>query len=188
MRRTHNWVCYFSLSVLLTATAGATTVPGLTFEQLTDESDLVVAGQVTRSWSGWDSNHKYIWTHYELAVSRAVKGAPGSAVIVSEPGGIVGNQSMSVAGAPAYAVGEKVAIFLKKMPNGYFRTVGWGQGKYTVDQSAHLHGGGLLGAEFVRPNQLVPGTSLQTLENVTLDEFRARVSARMTAQGPGSAK
>ena len=43
--------------------AGATSVPILTFDELAGHSELIVAGEITRSWTGWDGEHKFIWTH-----------------------------------------------------------------------------------------------------------------------------
>ncbi len=120
--------------------AGATSVIQLSFEELVDHSESIVSGQVTRSWADWDSEHKFIWTHYEVAVSAVHKGAPGATVVVSELGGAVDGQAMTVAGTVTYQPGENVLIFLTRVPNGYLRTTGWGQGKYTVDGKGILHG------------------------------------------------
>jgi hypothetical protein len=38
--------------LLFAITASATSVPRLTFEEMTDRSELVVSGQITRTWSG----------------------------------------------------------------------------------------------------------------------------------------
>src|ERR1041385_5772820 len=85
MGRINPWTYCILLAMLLAGTAGATTVPSLTFDQLTDQSDLVVSGQVTRSWSAWDSDHKFIWTHHEVAVEGIGKGSPGATITISEP-------------------------------------------------------------------------------------------------------
>ena len=128
-----------SLIFLVGAPAVATSVPGLTFEELTDRSQLIVAGRVTRSWSDWDSEHKIIWTHNELSVASSQKGVAGASVLVSEPGGVVGDRAMAIAGSVAYRPGDQVLVFLERMPNGYLRTTGWGQGKYLVDKAGTVH-------------------------------------------------
>jgi hypothetical protein len=169
-------------------------VPSQTFEELTDHSEMVVGGQITRSWSAWDSEHKFIWTHYELRVSSTQKGRPGAAVEFSEPGGEVGDRGMSVAGSVEYRPGDQVAVFLQRMPNGYLRTTGWGQGKYIVDKTGHLHAElSQRGTEIVQANQAVKskpaaGTSLRTLDGISIGELGRRVAARVAAQGRGSAK
>jgi hypothetical protein len=189
-RRIHRWVYCPSIALLISLTAGATSVPSLTFEELTDRSELILAGRITRSWSDWDGGHQFIWTHYELIVSTVQKGAPGSTAIVSEPGGVVADRGMAVAGSVAYRPGDQVAVFLERMPNGYLRTAGWGQGKYTVDKTGRLHAD-IHGIEVVRADQksaVARGTSLRMLDGIGIGEFRARVAARVTTQHQGSAK
>ena len=181
-----------SLVLLGAGAASATSVPGLSFEELTDRSQLIVAGQVARSWSEWDSEHKFIWTHYELSISSSQKGAASSTVVVSEPGGVVGDQAMAIAGSVAYQAGDRVVVFLERMPNGYLRTTGWGQGKYTLDGSGMLHAA-VRGFEIVKTDQAsmlgrTRSTSLRTLDGISLADLRVRVAARVTAQAQGSAK
>jgi hypothetical protein len=180
-----------ALSLLFALRLSATIVPSLTFEQMTDQSELVVQGQVTRAWSDWDSEHKYIWTHYEIAVAGTQKGRAGATVVVSEPGGAVGNKAMSIAGVVGYAPGEQVAVFLQRMPNGYLRTTGFGQGKFAVDKTGHLHAAASMrGMEVVEVNQKTKGpggTSLRNLEGISVGELKTRVAARVAATG-GSSK
>ncbi len=171
-------------SLLWLSTAGATSVPSLSFAELTDQSELVVSGQINRSWADWDATHKYIWTHYELGVSSALKGSPGSTVVLSEPGGVVGIQGMSVAGAPAYRPGDQVLIFLERVPNGYLRTTGWTQGKYTVDKAGLVHAAGSsVGLEVVNVKGHA-ATQLRSLEGMSLAQVRALVAARVGGGRP----
>jgi hypothetical protein len=162
------WARLFASSLLLVCVAGATSVIQLSFEELVDHSESIVSGQVTRSWADWDSEHKFIWTHYEVAVSAVHKGSPGATVVVSELGGAVDGQAMTVAGTVTYEAGEKVLIFLTRVPNGYLRTTGWGQGKYTIDGKGVLHGGASLRA----------GISIASLEGMSAAQVHALVAAR----------
>ncbi len=120
--------------------ATASDLPQLSFNELTDNSELVVSGRITRTWADWDPAHTYIWTHYELAVSAAHKGAAARTVDIAEPGGILNGIVMSISGGTGYHVGDNVLVFLSRMPNGYLRTAGFGQGKYAVDSNGRLHG------------------------------------------------
>lgn len=172
----------FASSLLWLTAAHATSVPGLSFEQLTDQSDLVVSGQITRAWTDWDAEHKYIWTHYELSVASALKGSPGETVELSEPGGTVGLLSMTIAGAVTYSPGETALVFLQRMPNGYLRTTGWSQGKFLVDKSGRIHqqapGGGL---EVVKNGQSLV-TRIGSLEGMSVAQAGGLVTARAQAQ------
>ena len=166
--------------VLLTFVLSATSVPGLSFEDLTDRSELIVSGQIVRSWSEWDAEHKFIWTHSELRISGSLKGAAGATVTVSEPGGIVGSQGMTIAGTAIYKPGDQVLLFLSRMPNGYLRTTGWGQGKYNVDAAGRVHADASLGAVELRvAGANSAGTSLRTLNGMTLQELTSRIRARL---------
>jgi hypothetical protein len=169
----------------LLSTVHATSVTRLSFEELTDQSELVVSGQIDRSWAEWDADHKYIWTRYELSVSGTLKGSAASSVVFSEPGGIVGDKGMSVAGSVGYAPGEEVVVFLQRMPNGYLRTAGWSQGKFRVDQTGKLHGeGSQAGLEIVAGNARA-ATPLRSLEGLSVAQLRGLIAARAKALPQG---
>ncbi|HVX65232.1 MAG TPA: hypothetical protein VHA11_01445 [Bryobacteraceae bacterium] len=123
-----------AVTVLLLAAgpAAATIVARLDLPELTRSSNLIVHGRVLRHWSAWDAAHRFIWTHYVVEVTESLKGAPAPAVTVTEPGGAVGPDLLRVAGAPEYSDREEVVVFLRRTPLGYWRSTGWGQGKYTV--------------------------------------------------------
>jgi hypothetical protein len=162
------WARLGASSLLLVCVAGATSVIQLSFEELVDRSESIVSGHVTRSWAAWDAEHKFIWTHYEVAVSAIHKGTPGATVVVSEAGGTLDGRVMTIAGTVTYQAGENVLVFLTRVPNGYLRTTGWGQGKYTVDSKGVLHGGASLRA----------GTSIASLEGMSTAHLHALVAAR----------
>jgi hypothetical protein len=186
LRRIRRCAYAFSLALLVASSAGATSVPSLTFEELTDHSELIVSGQVTRSWADWDNEHKFIWTHYELSVDGTMKGSSKSTVVLSEPGGTVGLQSMNIAGAVGYQTGDHVLVFLQRMPNGYLRTTGWSQGKYTMDNSRTLHADvSSKGLEIVSGQKALvaaTSTSLRTLDGMPVTELGRRVGARLQTQ------
>src|SRR5580692_391484 len=97
-----------ALVITLLPAVCATTIPRLTFEQLTDASEVIASGDITQSWTAWDSEHKYIWTHYRLTVTDTARGAKGSSVEFAELGGAVKDATMQIAGTVTYAVGEHV--------------------------------------------------------------------------------
>jgi hypothetical protein len=177
--------CAAALLAVLLPALRATTIPRLTFEQLTDSSEVIASGRVTRTWAAWDSEHKYIWTHYTLNVTQVAKGAPGASVEFAEPGGAIGDAAMVIAGTVTYGIGENVAVFLSRMPNGYLRTAGWSQGKYDVDAAGRLHGSGAIGAQMIEANARAKtaqaGTSLTTLNSMSFNELKQRVAARVRA-------
>ena len=120
------------IGVFACLAAQAAIAPSLGLEQLIDGSEIIVHGRVARSWSAWDGDHKYVWTHHEIEVIDPIRGSGGAAVVVSEPGGKLDGIEMRFSGVSQYAAGEEVVLFLYRTPIGYLRTVGNGQGKYNV--------------------------------------------------------
>jgi hypothetical protein len=155
--------------------AAASDVPRLSFNELTDNSEVVASGTVTRTWADWDPDHKYIWTHYELAVSATHKGETSQTVDIAEPGGEVNGIGMSISGAAGYGVGEKVLVFLSRMPNGYLRTAGLGQGKYLVDSGGRVHGQ----ATFATAT----AGALRSLDGMSVSQVRQLVGSRVRVAG-----
>jgi len=168
--------------VLFAGLAGATLIPGVSFETLTDSSEIVVSGRIARSWAAWDPAHKYIWTHYELITTAALKGGAFSKVEFAEPGGELDGKIMSIAETVTYAPGENVVVFLSRMPNGYLRTTGWAQGKYSVDATGKLHAAAY-GDGIMPQIGHAHGTPLATLEGISISELRQRVGARIRTAG-----
>ena len=169
----------------------ATLVPRMSVEQMIDDSALIVHGTVLRSWSGWDRARQFIWTHYELQVSDMIKGLPSVKLVVSEPGGIIGETAMQIAGAPRYEVGEEVVLFLNRTPIGYLRSSGWGQGKFGVSS---LGGAGpvvrsaVAGVSFVEAQgEQPPGlkkarTPVGSFSGLALAEFKTRLRTLIRAR------
>jgi len=158
----------------LSMAAYATLVPSISLRELIDQSELIVHGRVTRSWSAWDEAHKYIWTHHQIGVIEALRGYPGASVVASEPGGRVDGINMAASGAVEYGPGEEAIVFLYRTPIGYFRSTGLGQGKYTVASDGRVHSN-VKGLELVRRDSSSHDVSLSTLDGLTLPAFKTRI-------------
>lgn len=172
-------VFLLGISTLCTATS----VPRMTAEELTEQSDTIVAGRVGRSWPSWDRSHQFVWTHHEVTLNDAIKGELHRSVVVSEPGGTVDGSTMIIPGAVQFTPGEDIVLFLYRTPVGYLRTVGYGQGKYRISRDGRIHSHGT-DATFVSPAGVtakaeIVGTPLETLEGLPLAEFKHRVSKIM---------
>jgi hypothetical protein len=151
--------------VALACVAGlctATIIKEVSFQDLVASSDQIVAGRVTKSWTSWGSEHKFIWTRYEIAVDDVIAGPQSRSVTVSEPGGVLDGKAMSVESAVRYTIGEHVVLFLHQFPSGDKRTVGWSQGKLTLDEGNRVH---------------APGARTGSLNGITYTELRDRVIA-----------
>jgi hypothetical protein len=105
--------------------------PRYTLEELAAHSEFIVHGRIAASRVAWDARHKYIWTHYDVAVIESIRGGP-AAIAVSEPGGSLDGVNQQFSGAVSYSAGEEVVLFLYRTPIGYLRTTGGLQGKVSA--------------------------------------------------------
>jgi hypothetical protein len=95
----------------------ATVVVYETLDDMARRVPLIVRGKVARSVSGWDDNHRRIWTWTELVVSDTVKGAPSKLVMVKQPGGEADGIGQAVAGVATFREGEDCILFLEPAPD-----------------------------------------------------------------------
>jgi hypothetical protein len=153
----------------------ATTLKEVSFEDLVGSSDQIVSGHVTKSWVSWGSQHRFIWTRYEVAVEDVMRGPKTSTIMVSEPGGVLEGKGMSVESAVRYSIGDYVVLFLHTYPNGDKRTVGWSQGKFTIDDRDRVHSNAGSGFAIARFG-VVAGTPISTLDGVAYTQLRMRVA------------
>src|ERR1035437_99747 len=163
-----------TLAALGALVCGATIVPRLSLEEMVAHSDVIVSGWVVRTWAAWDGQHRFIWTHSEIMVGDVVKGRRMERVVVSEPGGVVDGFGMQIAGTHRYSLGERVMVFLGRMPNGYLRTTGMGQGKLSISTNGSVHLTHVA-ADLVRTGHGPSGTALQGLDGGPAKEVRRRV-------------
>jgi hypothetical protein len=112
----------------------ASAAPRLSLAEMADGSEYIVEATVLRSWTEWDATHRFIWTHYELSVSEWLKAPAASdrTIVVSEPGGTADGVTMVVDNGTPYALGETIVVLAWRTPEGFLRTAGYGQGKFTI--------------------------------------------------------
>jgi hypothetical protein len=171
-------------SLLLACAASAATIARLSLDEMTGRSELIISGEISSSFTAWDAGHKYIWTHYIVTVENTVKGAAGRSVEIAEPGGVAEGVAMTVGGATGYVKGEHVLIFLDRMPNGYLRTAGLGQGKYGIDNRGRLHGVALKDADVVNTGAS-NGQTARGIDGLTVAEATEHIAARIRATTKG---
>src|SRR6185312_2798065 len=159
--------------LLFLRVASAAELPRYTFDELTDSAEIVATGKIARSWAAWDADHSHIWTHYQLTVSAVDKGTAGSTVDIAEPGGVLDGIQMSIAGATGYRVGEHVLVFLSRMPNGYLRTAGFGQGKFIIEANSRLR------EQVTLKPSLAQGTRVRSLNGMSVNQAAQLVGARV---------
>lgn len=177
-----------SLSFLpLACLASASTLQVLTLDDMTAQSSAVVHAHVLAARAD-RSNGKNgaVITRYTIKAERYLKGNLGSTFELVEPGGTVGIWTTTVAGAPAYQVGEEVVLFVWTVPGtNVHKTIGFEQGAFrvrrdagtgmrTVSHSQPLSGGG----QFVDSDEFKASVqNCGTSRN--LDEFLGQVGASL---------
>jgi hypothetical protein len=122
-------VVVFVLSAL--AGPGSAAVVKKDLPTLVSEAQSIVAGKVIGIQSRWDGG--VINTYVTVHISERMKGQDGgSDVIVTTPGGEVGEIGLVASESPHFSDGEEVVLFLAPDSKGALRAVGAHQGKMTV--------------------------------------------------------
>jgi hypothetical protein len=114
----------------------------MSMEQMAQVATLIVRGECTGTQSQWAGRNLYTLT--TVSVTESFKGDPPVNLTIAVPGGIDSNRrfpiAMTYAGAPQFALGEEVIVFLddtqSEIPNSYAVT-GFSQGKFSVNQASN---------------------------------------------------
>lgn len=125
-----------SITLLLGFPAGATTLLRTDVAELSANSDTIVQGTVRRVQSRWSGDGRRIVTDVEIEVKDALKGQPGGTVLVTQPGGKVGDIGQVVHGLASFSPGEEVVVFLERRGRVSFRVSSMAQGKFNVRRGA----------------------------------------------------
>jgi hypothetical protein len=107
--------------------------PEVSVEALARRSDAVVRGSVQGVEAAWASDGRHVRTRVTLRRISTWRGAAPAVLVVEVPGGRVGDVAQSVAGAPEFAPGEEVVVFLRATSPGRFRVLGLATGKFRVE-------------------------------------------------------
>lgn len=113
----------------------ATTMLRVDLPELAQSADAIVHGTVRRVESRWSGDGRRIVTDVEIQVTESLKGQAGGTVLVTQPGGRVGDIGQTVSGLASFATGEEVVVFLERHGPQAFRVSGMAQGKYKVQRA-----------------------------------------------------
>ena len=166
----------------------ATLTTRLSIEELAERSERIVQGRCIRTWSSWDAERQFIWTHSEILVSSALKGGRTAAVVVSEPGGAVDGVEMTVEGMPRYQPGEELVLFLYRTPVGLVRSRGLAQGRFQVASDpagSRIVRQNLQGAVVVDSSGAASFAGRRLLDGMPLEAFLSTVRGILAGQGGG---
>jgi hypothetical protein len=130
----------------------ATTLVPADLQDLTRSAGAIVRGRVSDTSVQWTADRRSIETVVTLEVEATLKGSLSAPVRFSVPGGTLGRYRRILVGAPEFAAGDRVFVFLTWRGPGMPYLVGLSQGVFRVVADSN---GGLL----VTPPLLVPPAS-----------------------------
>jgi len=136
--RQHQTVSFCAIAVLAAAasTASATVLLPADLQTVVTESGVIVHGRVVDVRSMVTAPPHGIESFVTLAVVDALKGNPGPSVTFRVPNGQVGRFRRVVVGAPEFAEGDEVVVFLRGRAPAIPALVGLSQGVYRVARQA----------------------------------------------------
>jgi hypothetical protein len=161
--------------------AGATTQLKVDLSQLAQGADAVVHGVVRRVESRWSGDKQRIVTDVEIQVTESLKGQPGGTVLVTQPGGRVGDVGQVVHGLASFTAGEEVVVFLEKRGARAFRVASMAQGKYQVQREGKAAMAVPEPSEALLLDPVTRKPSASALRPMTLEELKAAIRAALQA-------
>ncbi len=154
------------------APAGATVILPADFTEMVAASAVVVRGEVVDVRGQLTGDRRTIESLITLRVDDALKGRPGTTVVFRVPGGQVGRYRRVMIGAPVFAPGDAVIVFLRGDAPAIPAPYGLSQGVYRVARDA-------AGRLLVAPPDTAPG--LAAARVVRGDPARAPIPADVFA-------
>ena len=128
--RVYGLTCVLLLSA---AVARATTIVMPSDEQLIAKSPVIVEGTVV-STTPVDRDGRIV-TETVVRVGRSIKGDVPETITVTETGGTLDGRITKLFGAPEFAEGEHVLLFLEASPRGGYRTIDLFVGKFRDERT-----------------------------------------------------
>ena len=121
-----------AIGVVGVASLSAMVVVPAEFSEMVTGSELVVHGRVVDVRAQTVGDRRTVETVVTVSVLDAIKGQPGATVYFKVPGGQIGRYRRFMVGAPEFASGEEVVLFLKGRPPAVPFPFGLSQGVYRV--------------------------------------------------------
>ena len=122
--------------LLVAAPASATTVVPADFGQMARESELIVRGTVVNLQAQTAMGpRRAIETVVTVFVAETIKGTAGTQTVFRVPGGRVGRYRSVMVGAPVFALGDEVIVFLKGQAPALAMPYGLSQGVYRISRA-----------------------------------------------------
>jgi hypothetical protein len=165
---------------LLSGAAGATVVLPAGLSELSHDATAIARGRVVAVDAQWTDGRRGIETIVTLQIETYLKGDLGDVVQFRVLGGSLGRFRSIVVGAPQFAAGQRVIVFLGSRGPTIPYVLGMSQGVFRLVQASPTEW-------LVTPPPVVPGPDGPivrgnlTLRPAPLDDFERQV--RMLAGG-----
>jgi hypothetical protein len=130
MKFVNLWLCV--ACVLLGSSLSATTLVPADFAQMARESELIVRGTVVNVQGQMTGPRRTIESLITVFVTDTLKGTAATQAVFRVPGGRVGAFRRVMVGAPEFAAGDDVILFLKGRAPAIAMPYGLSQGVYRV--------------------------------------------------------
>jgi len=160
--------CLVALPVLFSPRrATASIVVAMDLPALVQQADHIAVVDVVSTSADWDTKHQQIFSTIELKVVERWKGAPNGRedhLRIIQPGGTVGDLTMTVTGLSTFTKGERALVFLRGTATDA-RVLGLGQGKRPMRREKTsgnwlVRGANMRQATLVKPRSTTPATGL----------------------------
>ncbi len=148
----HRVLSVAMLMCLLAAHVRATVLVPADLAELSRDAQIIARGQVVAIDARWSDGHRAIETVVTLEAERVLKGEVGRMVQFRVPGGVMGRYRNIVMGAPQFAVGQRVIVFLGASGPRVPFVLGFSQGVYRLDVTSS-------GDVLVSPPPIMPGVT-----------------------------
>jgi hypothetical protein len=166
---------FVGVAGFLAGTLHATTVLPVAFADMVNASELIVHGTVTDVRSQMTAGRRSIETLVTVRVIERLKGGASAQVVVRVPNGQVGRYRRITVGAPEFADGDEVVLFLSGRAPVVPMPFGLNQGVYRVTRGS---GGGVVTPLVTEPaGRIVRGDPAR--RPLTVAEFGRQVRAAM---------
>jgi hypothetical protein len=181
----------FSITLVMVMTTGArpaqaTVVVPASLNELAAGASAIFHGRVTDVQPRWEPGRRRIESFVAIDVADYLKGDLGSLVIIRVPGGEIGPFRSIVVGAPTFAAGDEVILFVGASGPSYPYVLGLDQGVFRVVRTHALQPSIVVPPLVGMPNaprRLVRGDPQR--RPMALDQFITQVRALVEQGRPG---
>src|SRR5207302_1162369 len=180
----------FGSLLIMACAALATTVIPPSFDDLVGRAEMIFQGTVTGVRSEWtgEGAQRHIMSYETVKLEETIKGNPGANVTLRMLSGTVGAETMEVADAPTFKVGDRDILFVENNGTQFVPLVGIMHGRFRVKKDE-------TGRDAVFTNEGSPLSDLTQLGKseaaasagraLSTGEFKQAIHTKALAQGAG---